>query len=204
MTDGHRSEILTAVSNATSDLPRSRPSSAALKRFEQLFQRNVDSVVGYFARRCQDPQAVADLTAETFGQAARGFVGFNPQQSSDRAWLLAIANQAFEHRCAQEAERDPGLPRNDHRQLEPQEIEELARRIEAERGRARMVARTAHLSTPERTAVELVDLEGLSARDAASALGISRLTFRHRLASARSRLQDDPQVSGPVDPLPSR
>jgi RNA polymerase sigma-70 factor (ECF subfamily) len=47
--------------------------------------------MGYFARRCGDPQTVADLTSETFVRAMDGFAGFDPRRGSDRAWLFAIA-----------------------------------------------------------------------------------------------------------------
>lgn len=36
---------------------------------EALYRRDVDAIAAFFARRTRDPQAVADLTAETFAQA---------------------------------------------------------------------------------------------------------------------------------------
>jgi DNA-directed RNA polymerase specialized sigma24 family protein len=45
----------------------------------------------------------------------------------------------------------------------------------------------------ERAAIELVDLEDLTPKDAAAALGVSRVAFRQRLSRARSRLRKEQQ-----------
>src|ERR1700728_2358082 len=66
--------------------PSGRPPRSPVEEFEQVYVRNVDVLMGYFARRCRDPQAVADLTSETFVRAAEGFAGFDPRKGSDRAW----------------------------------------------------------------------------------------------------------------------
>ena len=49
------------------------------------------------------------------------------------------------------------------------------------------------LPAVERTAVELVDLGGLTPKEAALALGVSRAAFRKRLSRARSRLKKEHQ-----------
>ena len=53
--------------------------------------------------------------------------------------------------------------------------------------------RWARLPEPERAAIELVDLEGLTPMEAALALGVSRVSFRKRLSRARSRLRKEHQ-----------
>jgi RNA polymerase sigma-70 factor (ECF subfamily) len=47
------------------------PPDRALAEFEAVYRANVAGVTGFFARRCGDPQAVADLTSQTFVEAAR-------------------------------------------------------------------------------------------------------------------------------------
>jgi RNA polymerase sigma-70 factor (ECF subfamily) len=59
--------------------------------------------MGYFARRCRDPQTVADLTSETFVRAVDGFAKFDPRKGSDRAWLFGIAAHVFARYCEQAA-----------------------------------------------------------------------------------------------------
>ena len=49
------------------------------------------------------------------------------------------------------------------------------------------------LPANERAAVELVDLEGLTPKEAALALGVSGVAFRKRLSRARSRLRKEHQ-----------
>jgi RNA polymerase sigma factor (sigma-70 family) len=170
-----------------------RPGSA-LEAFEQVYLRNVDVLMGYFARRCGDPQTVADLTSETFVRAVDGFAGFDPRRGSDRAWLFGIATRVFARYCEQAAGGRDAIARlGGHRSLEADEIEELAERIATEREGAALLRRCEQLPAVERAAVELVDLEGLTPKEAALALGVSRVAFRQRLSRARSRLRKDHQ-----------
>jgi len=171
---------------------RERPPCSPLEEFEQVYLRNVDVLMGYFARRCREPQTVADLTSETFVRAARGFPGFDPRRGSDRAWLFGIATHVFAHHCEQSAGgRDAAARLGGHRSLDEDEIEELARRIDAEREGAALLRRCAQLPAVERAAIELVDLEELTPKEAALALGVSRVAFRKRLSRARSRLRKE-------------
>jgi RNA polymerase sigma-70 factor (ECF subfamily) len=52
-----------AVVQAT---PAGEPPGSALDEFEQVYLSSVEVMMGYFARRCAEPQTVADLTSETF------------------------------------------------------------------------------------------------------------------------------------------
>jgi RNA polymerase sigma factor (sigma-70 family) len=168
-----------------------RPPSSPLEEFEQVYLRNVDVLMGYFARRCRDPQTVADLTSETFVRAMDGFVRFDPRRGSDRAWLFGIAARVFARHCDRSAgDRDAVARLGGHRALDEDEIEELAGRIDAEREGAALMQRYARLPTVERAAIELVDLEGLTPKEAALALGVSGVAFRKRLSRARSRLRN--------------
>ena len=48
----------------------------ALAEFEEIYVSNVGLVTAYFARRCWEPQEVADLTSETILRAAGSFGAF--------------------------------------------------------------------------------------------------------------------------------
>jgi RNA polymerase sigma factor (sigma-70 family) len=173
---------------------RGRPPSVPLEEFEQVYLRNVDVLMGYFARRCRDPQTVADLTSETFVRAMDGFARFDPRRGSDRAWLFGIAAHVFARHCEQSAGgRDAVARLSGHRPLDSDEIEELAERIDSEREGAALMRRFERLPEVERAAVELVDLEGLTPKEAALAVGVSRVAFRKRLSRARSRLRKEHQ-----------
>ena len=172
------------------------PPASPIEQFEQVYRGNVDVVMGYFARRCREPQTVADLTSETFVRAVDGFAGFDPRRGSDRAWVFGIAARVFASHCDRSAGgRDAVARLGGHRQLDEDEIEELAERIDAERAGAALVRRCEQLPAVERAAIELVDLEGLTPKEAALALGVSRVAFRQRLSRARSRLRKEHQTN---------
>ena len=173
---------------------RTRPRKTLLEEFEQLYLRNVDVLMGYFARRCGDPHTVADLTSETFVRAMDGFARFDPRRGSDRAWLFGIAAHVFARHCDQSAGgRDAVARLGGHRTLDEDEIEELAERIDAEREGAALMRRFERLPARQRAAIDLVDLVGLTPKEAAQALGVSRVAFRKRLSRARSRLKKEHQ-----------
>jgi len=173
---------------------RPRPRKTLLEEFEQVYLRNVDVLMGYFARRCDDPHTVADLTSETFVRAMAGFARFDPRRGSDRAWLFGIAGHVFARHCDQSAGgRDAVARLGGHRTLDEDEIEELAGRIDSEREGTALMRRFDRLPVVERAAVELVDLEGLTPKEAAQALGVSDAAFRKRLSRARARLRKEHQ-----------
>jgi RNA polymerase sigma-70 factor, ECF subfamily len=190
-----------AVASTTREWPaavrvrsRGRPPRPPLEAFEQVYLRNVDVLMGYFARRCRDPQTVADLTSETFVRAMDGFARFDPRRGSDRAWVFGIAAHVFARHCEQSAGgRDAVARLGGHRPLDSDEIEELAGRIDAERAGAVLMRQFEQLPAVERAAVELVDLEGLTPKEAALALGVSGVAFRKRLSRARARLRKEHQ-----------
>ncbi len=165
---------------------------SALAEFEEVYRTNVDVVMAYFARRCGDPQTVADLTSDTFVRAAGAFGSFDPRRGSPRAWLFGIAAHVFARHCAETAEaRDTAARLAAHRALDDDEIGELAARIDAERQGRELMERCSQLPALERAALELVDLSGLTPKEAAAALGVSRVVLRKRLSRARARLRKE-------------
>jgi RNA polymerase sigma-70 factor (ECF subfamily) len=175
--------------------PGTRPGNSggsALAEFEQIYLTNFDVVMAYFARRCGEPQLVADLTSETFVRAAGGFGGFDSGRGSARAWLFGIAAHVYAQHCEQSANGREAVARlAGHRTLDVDEIEELAGRIDAERAGRALIERCKRLPALERAAVELVDLSGLTPKEAAGVLGVSRVVLRKRLSRARTRLRKE-------------
>jgi RNA polymerase sigma factor (sigma-70 family) len=171
---------------------RGGSSGSALGEFERIYRGNVGAVTSYFARRCTDPQTVADLTSETILRAAAGFRGFDAGRGSARAWLLGIAGHVYAQYCAHTSNgRDAAARLAGLAELPADEIDELSDRIDAERAARALLERCAELSALERAAVELVDLDGLTPKQAAAALGVPRGVLRVRLSRARARLRKE-------------
>lgn len=171
-------------------LPRRAPSSATrLAEFETLYRTQVAAVTAFFARRSRDPEVVADLTADTFVEAMKSFGASAPARGSERAWLFAIARRVYARYCerstrARSATRREGA----RRRLNEDEIEELVERIDAQRSARELLER---LPEHDRDVIELVDLGGLTPKEAASALGVSPGTLRVRLFRARSHMRKE-------------
>ena len=61
------------------------------RSFEEFYLRNVDMVLGYFARRTGDAELAADLASETFAAALAGRGRYKPRKGAAPAWLFGIA-----------------------------------------------------------------------------------------------------------------
>jgi RNA polymerase sigma-70 factor (ECF subfamily) len=162
-----------------------------LAEFEALYRANVAGLVSFFARRCREPQEVADLTSETFVQAIGALGSYDPRRGSPRAWLFGIARHVYAQHCERLASARFGvIALAGRRPLGEDEVEELAARIDAQRAGRELLGEVKRLSEPERLALELVDLEGLTTSEAASVLGITPGAMRVRLFRARRRLRN--------------
>jgi RNA polymerase sigma factor (sigma-70 family) len=172
---------------------------SALSQFERIYRDNVGVVTAFFARRCSEPQTVADLTSETIVRAAAGFAGFDPRRGTPRAWLCGIARHVYAQHCAlTTGGRDAVARLAGLADLPPEEIDELMERIDSQRAGRALIKRCAALPPSERAAVELVDLDGLTPKQAAAVLGVSRGVLRMRLSRARARLREEQHVDEQV------
>src|SRR5947208_13405347 len=64
--------------------------------FGRFYGRHVRTLLAFFGRRTGDPEAAADLTAETFASALASRRRFRPGRTPAVAWLFGIAR----HRLA--------------------------------------------------------------------------------------------------------
>jgi RNA polymerase sigma factor (sigma-70 family) len=168
---------------------RSGPADAAAE-FEALYRGTVAAVTAYFARRSAEPQTVADLTADTFVQAITSFSTFDPRKGTPRAWVLGIARRIYAGHCQAHSQQRSRMERlAGRRELAPDELGDLIDRIDAERAGRALVTGLTMLPAADRAVVELVDLAGLQAKEAAQVLGLAPGTLRMRLMRARARLR---------------
>jgi RNA polymerase sigma-70 factor (ECF subfamily) len=59
--------------------------------FAVFYRRRVRAVLAFFRRRVADPEAAADLMAETFAAALLSLDRYTPTEADGSAWLFAIA-----------------------------------------------------------------------------------------------------------------
>jgi RNA polymerase sigma-70 factor (ECF subfamily) len=182
------SSISRGISRATNS---SRATDSPSLEFEAVYRANIRPITAFFARRCSDPQQVADLTSQTFVEAIRSAHTFSGR-GTPRAWLIAIARRVYANHVAQQALGAELMDQLGGRYvLAHDEVEDLAGRIDAQREGKELMERAACLSAVEREAIELVDLIGLTPKDAARVLGVSPNALRVRLFRAHNRLRKE-------------
>jgi RNA polymerase sigma-70 factor (ECF subfamily) len=159
--------------------------------FEAVYRENIRPVTAFFARRCRDPQQVADLTSQTFVEAIKSANTFQGRGTLT-AWLIAIARRVYANYLADQATGADLIDQlGGQLVLAHDEVEDLAARIDAQRDGRALLECAAGLSGLEREAIELVDLMGLSPKDAARVLGVSPNALRVRLFRAHNRLRKE-------------
>lgn len=178
---------------STTSVKREAPPAggASQLEFEAVYRQNVGPITAFFARRCGEPQCVADLTSQTFVEAIKSASTFTGR-GTPRAWLIAIARRVYANHLVDAAMGADLVDQLGGRlDLAHDEVEDLAARIDAQRDGRALLKRAARLSGVEREAIELVDLMGLTPKAAARILGVSANVLRVRLFRAHQRLRKE-------------
>ncbi|MFC3980532.1 RNA polymerase sigma factor [Streptosporangium jomthongense] len=161
--------------------------------FEVFYRRHVERVSRFVARRMTDPHTVDDLTTEVFLAAVDAANTYRPDRGSQEAWLFGIARNVVAselRRAARELHKNGRAA--GRRPLDDDDIARLEERIDAERATRPLLAAIERLPKGLRAVAELVDVDGLSVTDAATALRIRVATARVRLHRAHRRLVNEP------------
>ena len=158
--------------------------------FGVVFERHAETLLGYFARRTLDPEAAAELTAETFAQAFASRRRFRDHGLGAIGWLYGIARHQlgrFHRNGAVDARarRRLGMP---EREVSPEDYERIEEMIDFEQiGRAIAQAFSV-LSEEQREALTLRVIEGRPYREVAESLRCSEETARARVSRGLKRL----------------
>jgi RNA polymerase sigma-70 factor, ECF subfamily len=177
--------------------------TGAAAEFERIYRANVEVVTAYFARRSADPHVVADLTADTFVAVITRFGSFDPRKGTARAWVFGIARHVYASYCEAYSQQQHKMQRlAGRRDLDPDQVEELVDRIDAERAGRNLVSGLATLPERDRAVIELVDIAGLPPKEAATALRLTPGTVRMRLMRARARLRKQAGQAGSATATP--
>jgi RNA polymerase sigma-70 factor (ECF subfamily) len=161
--------------------------------FGRFFDRHLDRLHGYFARRTADGHIAADLAAETLAEAFVSRRRFEARgDGSARAWLYGIAR----HQLSRYARRE-GVSAKYRRKLGIERVavdDEAAARIEALADlagvRAELAAALSDLPLGQLDAVRLRVVEQLPYAQVALRLGCSEGAARVRVTRGLARLAE--------------
>lgn len=158
--------------------------------FERFYRRHVDAVQRFVARRVDDPYLVADLTADVFVAAIESARSYRRSRGEPVAWLFGIARNVVAGERRRNAKELRTAARIRGRELvDEDDLAALHERIDRESAARDLFHDLARLPAGERSVLELVALDGLSAGEAGQALGIGPVAARVRLHRARRRMR---------------
>ncbi|QBI18869.1 RNA polymerase sigma factor [Egibacter rhizosphaerae] len=153
--------------------------------FGAIFERHVDAVHGYLARRAGRDVA-DDLTGEVFRAAFEGRGRFQSDRASARPWLYGIAGNLLRRYWRDQRRRRSAYERLRGRgTVDEDPVETAPVRLDAQTQAAGLSDTLAALSRKDREVVLLYSWEGLSYTEIAEALRIPTGTVRSRLNRAR-------------------
>jgi RNA polymerase sigma-70 factor (ECF subfamily) len=152
-------------------------------RFNRLYREQGRDILAYALRRVGDPEAAADVVAETFLVAWRRLDEV-PIDDGGKLWLYAVARRVIAnlHRAERRRTRLG-------RRLAESLRTELATRPTPGGEATEVLRAMGELGEEDRELLLLISWEGLSPGQAAKVLGISSLAARSRLHRARGRLR---------------
>jgi len=158
--------------------------------FVELYRRHAEDLLRYFARRTLDPEAAAELTAETFAEAFASRANYRDTGANGVGWLYGIARHQLGRffrsgRIDRSARQKIGLPPRDLPLEDYERIEDL---VDFAPIRAAMVQALETLADDQREALKLRVIEGLSYPDVAARLQCAEAAARQRVSRGLRRL----------------
>jgi RNA polymerase sigma factor (sigma-70 family) len=173
--------------------------------FEQFYRANVEHIQRFVARRVNDPQLAADLTADVFLAAIDAAPGYDPELGEPTPWLFGVARNVVASGLRRVGrEHDARMRFAGHRLLDEDDFERMAERIDAQAAARELYPAIANLPEGERTILELVAIDGLSVAQAASVAGVRPATARVRLYRARRAVRSHMQAGTPEPEIQPR
>jgi RNA polymerase sigma factor (sigma-70 family) len=152
--------------------------------FTELYRRHAEDLLRYFARRTLDPEAAAELTAETFAEAFASRGTYTDTGANGVAWLYGIAKHRLGRffrsgRVDATARRRLGMP---ERELPPEDYERIEDLVDFAPIREALLEALDTLSEDQRRAMRLRVIDGLGYPDVAERLDCSEANARQRVS----------------------
>ena len=171
----------------------SRPTGAERSQFDKIYRDHVDLIYRYAHRLCGEAESAKDLVQETFLNAYRGFKDFRGDAQIS-TWLYTIASRA----CLRMRRKKKGQP---ERELSLEEfvptsegefrlqiaVDGLTPEEALQNKELRQALDQAIEKLPKKYRMVLVlrDMEGLSAKEVGTVMGLNERAVKSRLHRAR-------------------
>ncbi len=163
-----------------------------------LYERQAEGLLRFFARRTLDPEAAAELMAETFAEAFASRRRFRDRGTGAAGWLYGIGKHQLSRYFRTgavdvRARRRLGMP---ERTVSPEDFERIEELIDFEQVGRAIGQAFSLLSEEQREALTLRVIEGMSYREVAEALRCTEETARARVSRGLKRLTRTLETSG--------
>lgn len=158
--------------------------------FTELYRRHAEDLLRYFARRTLDPEAAAELTAETFAQAFASRTTYRDTGVNGVAWIYGVARHQLGRffrsgRVDRAARRRLGMP---ERELPPADYERIEELVDFEPIRGAITEALETLHDDHRDALRYRVIEQLSYPEVARRLSCTEDNARQRVNRGLRRL----------------
>jgi RNA polymerase sigma-70 factor, ECF subfamily len=158
--------------------------------FVELYRRHGEDLLRYFARRTLDPEAAAELTAETFAEAFASRRTYRDTGVNGVAWLYGIARHELSRffrsgRIDAAARRRIGLP---SQELPPEDYERIEDLVDLTPIKDALTEALDTLAEEQREALRLRVIDGLGYPEVAARLGCAEAAARQRVSRGLRRL----------------
>lgn len=156
-------------------------------RLRKLYREHVDAVFAFFAYSVSRPHA-EDLTSATFERVIRAWDRYDPERSSERTWILAIARNLLTDHYRRQRHRD-AVSLDEHPALAEALLtggDGTAHRLDADEVRRWL----ALLSARERDVLTLRYGADLSAREIGTLLELTEVNIHQILSRSLRKLRD--------------
>ena len=152
--------------------------------FAAFYRRHAEALLRFFARRTLDPEAAAELTAETFAQAFASRRTYRDQGVDGVAWLYGVAKHQLGRffrsgRVDAEARRKLEMP---ERSLAPDDFDRIEELVDFAPIREALADALDTLPRSQQDALRLRVLEGKDYGDVALALSCTEANARQRVS----------------------